>query len=166
MPLNFTPNGHLSPAKEISSNENELVYYFVDGISNSNTRKQLFNSYLNFILDFSQKISPNFTLWINGSFVTKKAHPNDIDLVIFLEAFIFQDKQVELNSIQQKYQEENLDLYFVKAYPKEHKRYFWYISKQMEWRHLFTKTRKHKRTGKSFSKGFLTISYHDEEQFT
>ncbi|MFK7908228.1 MAG: hypothetical protein AB8B69_24070 [Chitinophagales bacterium] len=166
MPLNFTPKGHLSPAKEISSNENELADYFVDRISNSNTRKQLFDSYLNLMLDFRQKISSDFTVWINGSFVTQKTHPNDIDLVIFLEAFIFQDKQVELNSLKQKYQEENLDLYFVKAYPESHKRHFWYVSKQIEWRHLFTKTRKQKRTGKSFSKGFSTISYHDEEQFT
>lgn len=163
MPLTFTRHGHLTPSKEILSNENELTKFFVDKIIDSITRKRLYDNYLNFINEFIEQITPNFTVWINGSFVTLKLNPNDIDFVVFLEGAIVQEKQKELEALQKKYETQNLDLYFVKVYPKNHKRHFWYISKQMEWRHLFTKTKQQKRTRKSFSKGFLKIEYHEHE---
>ncbi|MEZ4885724.1 MAG: hypothetical protein R3E32_13405 [Chitinophagales bacterium] len=140
-----------------------MIEYLVEKIRSSTTRKLLFESYLDFITQFSEQITPNFTVWIDGSFVTLKRNPNDIDIVVFLEGFVFLNKQNELAKIQQEYQAKDLDLYFVRIYPKDHKRHFWYISKQIEWKHLFTKTRQRQRTGKSFSKGFLKIEYYEQK---
>lgn len=126
----------------------------------------MFESYLNLIADFSEQITSNFTVWIDGSFVTKKVNPNDIDLVIFLEASVFQEKEVELKSLELKYKAEDMDLYFVKIYPENHKKYTLYKLDKADWNFLFTKTKRHARTRKSFSKGFLSIKYHEKEQTT
>jgi len=123
----------------------------------------LFENYLNLIADFSEQISPNFTVWIDGSFVTQKINPNDIDLVIFLEATIFREKETELKSLERTYKLEDLDLYFVKIYPENHKKYTAYKLDKADWNFLFTKTKRHTRTRKSFSKGFLSIEYHEEQ---
>jgi len=45
---------------------------FVTAFSQSTTRRQLFENYLGYVQDFKAMLTPNFTQWINGSFVTKK----------------------------------------------------------------------------------------------
>ena len=73
--------------------------------------------------------------------MTSKLNPNDIDIVTFLKADIYQDKISKLADFQgiKVKTEQKLDCYFVKEYPTEHINYeiiTHYDS--VEWFHLFS----------------------------
>lgn len=62
----------------------EFYRIFVEDFPSSQTRKDIFNSFCTFIAF----ISENFEIceiWADGSFVTKKMNPNDIDILIFFD---------------------------------------------------------------------------------
>ncbi len=82
--LKFDENGYLKPAKRIETTLDEFRQFFVDAFPKSNTRQRLFENYMDWIFDFQREIFPYFTHWIDGSFVTQKQHPKDIDFVTFL----------------------------------------------------------------------------------
>jgi len=75
--LNFDEFGNLTPYQAIDT----LEAYFVTAFPKSTTRKRLFENYLRYIYRFQDEVFPFFEQYINGSFVTKKENPKDIDLV-------------------------------------------------------------------------------------
>jgi hypothetical protein len=79
--LNFDERGNLKPYECIHSSVDELKDYFVTAIK-SETRISNFEKYLKYSADLKQ-LSGGKSLkqWINGSFVTMKPDPDDIDLV-------------------------------------------------------------------------------------
>jgi hypothetical protein len=159
--MEFDELGYLSPYKVIETNLETFERIFVSNFENSDTRKKLFQNYVSYINDFKNQISDNFYQWIDGSFVTSKLNPNDIDIVTFLNADIYQDKISQLADFQgiKLKTEQKLDCYFVKEYPVEHKNYeiiTHYDS--VEWFHLFSKSRV-QRDGKRHSKGIIQINF-------
>lgn len=97
--LQFDQNGYLTPSTIHQITLDEFQGIFVDAFANSETRRRLFDNYLDWVFDFRRDIFPEFTQWINGSFVTQKLNPNDIDFVTFLEGSVFEnrDKQYEMD---------------------------------------------------------------------
>jgi len=83
--LNFDSRGNLKPYRSIPSFVEEMKNYFVDGIK-SETRKNNFEKYIQYAKDL-KKHSGGFDLkqWVDGSFVTRKTNPKDIDIVTFLD---------------------------------------------------------------------------------
>ena len=90
--ITFTDEGFIFPNEKINVDLATLKTIFVDNFPNSTTRKTLYDNYLRYIDDFSKQITPNFTQWINGSFVTLKENPNDIDFVTFIDVDILLEK--------------------------------------------------------------------------
>ncbi len=82
--MEFDELGFLSPYKLIETDLETFESVFVSNFKNSDTRKKVFQNYLSYIHDFKNQISNNFYQWIDGSFVTSKLNPNDIDIVTFL----------------------------------------------------------------------------------
>ncbi len=97
-------------------------------------------------------------------FTTTKEFPQDIDLVIFADYNVFQEKMNEFKILlaNQKADKKRLDIHKVEVYPKSHKNYEtiyepnWYY-----WLDLFSHTRKDRRTKKRQSRGFIKIIYHE-----
>lgn len=159
--MEFDELGYLSPYKVIETDLETFERLFVSNFGNSNTRNKLFQNYLTYIENFKNQISESFYQWIDGSFVTSKLNPNDIDIVTFLNANIYQEKIAKLTGFQgiKLKTEQKLDCYFVKEYPVEHKNYeiiTHYGS--VEWFHLFSKSRV-QRNGKKYSKGIIQINF-------
>ncbi len=159
--MEFDDYGNLFPYKLIETDIETFERNFVLNFKNSDTRNKLFQSYLTYIDNFKNQISENFYQWIDGSFVTSKLNPNDIDIVTFLDANIYQEKLAKLADFQgiKLKTEQKLDCYFVKEYPIEHKNYeiiTHYDS--VEWFHLFSKSRV-QRNGKRYSKGIVQINF-------
>jgi hypothetical protein len=159
--MEFDELGYLSPYKVIETNLETFERIFVSNFENSDTRKKLFQNYVSYINDFKNQISENFYQWIDGSFVTSKLNPNDIDIVTFLNADIYQYKTPQLADFQgiKLKTEQKSDCYFVKEYPAEHKNHeiiTHYDS--VEWFHLFSKSRV-QRNGKRHSKGIIQINF-------
>ena len=116
--LKFTDEGYLTPIDGIELDLATFQTTFVDEFPNSQTRHYLFNNYLEYLRLFSRNITPKFEQWINGSFVTQKENPNDIDFVTFIEASIFERREKELEAFWSfSLEDEGLDAYIVKIYP-------------------------------------------------
>jgi hypothetical protein len=159
--MEFDELGFLSPYKLIETDLETFESVFVSNFKNSDTRKKVFQNYLSYIHDFKNQISNNFYQWIDGSFVTSKLNPNDIDIVTFLKAENYESNLLKLADFQgiKLKIEQKLDCYFVKEYPIEHKNYeiiTHYDS--VEWFHLFSKSRV-QRNGKRYSKGIIQINF-------
>ena len=85
----FDIRGYLQPAERILTTVDELKGSFVDAFEESETREQIFEQYLIFNEAFGREITPNFTQWLDGSFVSNKNNPNDLDILILLNATDF-----------------------------------------------------------------------------
>lgn len=68
----------------------ELKEVFVNSFPNSETQHTIFASYCQFVEDFTREICPVFTHWIDGSFITNKLNPNDMDFVVHVEDLMFE----------------------------------------------------------------------------
>ena len=116
---------------------------------------------MNFVHDFSTQVSDQFTQWIDGSFVTAKERPNDIDFVTFINYELFEAKEklihenFRLEGAKIKY---GVDAYTVRQYPEEHAKYMLYRSAWVYWYHWFSQTKKN-RAKKKYSKGFVEIEF-------
>jgi hypothetical protein len=159
--MQFDELGHLFPYKVIEIDLETFEEFFVTGFDKSVTRQKLFQNYLSYVNNFKKQIGDNFYQWIDGSFVTTKLNPNDIDIVTFLNFENYENNIFQIADFQgyKLKSEQHLDCYFVKKYPIEHKNYeiiTHYDS--VEWFHLFSKTRV-QRNGKRYSKGIIQINF-------
>lgn len=156
--LIFNNSGLLVPDKKIVSNIDELEYHFVDQIS-SKKRKKIFENFQKYNEDFKEHCELKvLTQWIDGSFVTRKQNPGDIDLVTFINTKEIQRIGNKIYDFVFPNSEKiyGVDGYVVEVYPKDHKENFKTISDSAYWNERFTKTRRN-RTGNKLSKGFLEI---------
>lgn len=160
--LEFDAKGFLKPYKMIETNLEEFQMFFVHSFEESATREYLFAEYFDFIQDFKREVGGNIIVWIDGSFVTNKLNPNDLDLVILIDDAIYTEKYSHIyqyfnnHSKDKKYI--NLDIYTVRIYPTNHPMYKFSQSDKAYWYDWFTKTRKNYQH-KQFQKGFIQLNF-------
>jgi len=159
MSLDFDENGFLKPYEIIDCDLMSLETIFVENFPNSRTRRSLFNNYLKYIHEFSNRITRNFIQWLDGSFVSQKENPNDIDFVTFIDYKTY-ELQEDLLDIFWSFslEVEGLDAYLVKVYPKSHKKHHRFLEQRQEWIKTYSKTKALKNNLR-FSKGFLDIKF-------
>jgi hypothetical protein len=160
--LTFTPEGFLTPFEKINVDLATFERTFVTDFPNSETRKTLFYNYLRYIDSFSKEITPNFTQWIDGSFVTQKENPNDIDLVTFIDQkyYIQNDESEKLDKFFSfSWENEKIDAYIVGVFTKNTSLYENHtIHFQNQWNELFITTRA-TSDNQIFQKGFIEIIF-------
>ena len=153
--MQFDDNGYLQPYKAITSNVNEIVNEFCF----TEQRTLLYQNFVALIAELQTLLGIDFEVWLNGSFISKKPVPNDIDLVIFVDFAVFEKVEKELAKFRtlEYRKEKGLHCFFEPVYPVQHKYFSNYEMNQKQW--LFDFTRKlDKRTNKYLSKGLLTIN--------
>ena len=98
--------------------------------------------------------------WIDGSFVTKKAAPGDIDLVTFIDNRSINLLGTAIEQFKYPFSMEiyGVDAYLVKTYRTDDEKYPLYIGDSMYWMNSFDKTHRG-RNGHKLPKGFLEIIY-------
>ena len=86
----------------------EFKERFVDSFTESYTRKSRFEGFLNFIKYISKNInSSKYKLIVDGSFITTKINPNDIDFLIVFEYSKLSEKEYDF--VENEYEkQENL----------------------------------------------------------
>lgn len=124
MELEFDELGYLKPHQIIRCDLESVKEYFVTAFPVSKTRHQLWESYLQYVQDLQNKVTPHFIQWLDGSFLTKKHDPKDIDIVTFIDSEVFKAKE----SVLEKYwsfalEPQGLDAYFVEVYHRTDSRY-------------------------------------------
>ena len=151
--MEFDENGYLKPYKihEIEIDIFEKVFVWNDD------RIKLFDEYLNYIIFLKEFELGSFFQWIDGSFVSKKVKPNDIDIVTFIDFEKYDEHFKEITKLQKQFK--GLDTYFVKVFPENHPSEFIYKLDKTEWNFQFSFSRMNTKTGKSSKKGFVQINF-------
>jgi len=151
--MQFDENGFLTPFKIIETDFEEFKETFV-----TNTRREyLFEEYFRFLQTLQGLGLGSFFQWINGSFVTQKNAPKDMDVVTFIDYRNLSSKTEK--ALPKIFRTETLDCYFVVSYPEEHKSYNLYKMDRAEWYFLFSTTRRDMKTGKTWNKGFVQLNF-------
>lgn len=131
---------------------------FVEAFAESTTRRQLFDSYVRFNDQIRALLPEGFTQWIDGSFVSQKQNPGDIDVLTFVDYQRYEQQEQEIDQLKQAHRRHRpvvVDAYFIQVYPESHPLWILYNSNRVEWLHLWSRTYRPPRR----NKGFLAITY-------
>lgn len=156
--FSFNTAGLLMPSSVIESTLVEFEECFAID-SPSDVRRILFKQYINYKNSLKELCNKSeLKQWIDGSFVTKKLNPFDIDLITFIDFETVKAKERELKEFIYPISSISyvLDCYIVIVYPEDHKFHFIYKSDCSYWINQFDKT-KPNRSHKRIPKGFIEI---------
>ncbi|SDE50905.1 hypothetical protein SAMN04487996_105239 [Dyadobacter soli] len=154
--MEFDIQGNLKPYDIICTDWSTFKAEFVDAFPRSSTRRVIFENFSMYMEKLVAIIGKDFHQWIDGSFVTRKLNPGDIDFVTFINAKTFSQNERVLNDLRAESQEKSLRLdgYFVKDFPRNHKRFVHSYLDSVQWMHDFVKDSR-----KGQSKGFIQLNY-------
>jgi hypothetical protein len=158
--MEFDSNGFLIPYEPIflSLSDFELM------LAQNEHRKGIFQTYLAFIESLKTLGIMTFEHWLNGSFVSKKVKPNDLDILIFVSTFDFFKFEKELELLKRTYKSKQLDIFYIIKRTEFDKDFMLYQSDYMEWLHLFSKTRRNLNTGIRHNKSFIQLNFNFDEK--
>ena len=155
--LTFNEQGLLTPADGISATIDELYDIFVVPFPESETRSRLFADWTKYNRMLRQELDKDFTQWVDGSFVTQKLNPKDIDIVSFIPSYLFRKFEKRLDYYwTDNWEKEGVDAYLVEQYMDRHSRFSEFEATLENWRRLYTST-KAKDNFAGANKGFLIV---------
>lgn len=154
--ITFNSRGLLEPAGPIRLTLTELHDYFVT----SSRRQLLFDGFVNYLNEMRTICQTPLTYWINGSFVTKKVNPGDVDFCVFIDysLFITHEEQLVKFGCQNKEQLGAIDAFIIHRYPLDDPKLKITEADSKYWMAQWTKTRPNKNR-KSYPKGFIELIY-------
>jgi hypothetical protein len=94
MGIQYDSRGYLKPYDKIPISIENIGDHFVRPFTSSSTRMLLLEQFISFTSDLSKAVNGPLRVWIDGSFVTLKQNPNDIDLVVFIENEVIKSKSI------------------------------------------------------------------------
>lgn len=105
----FNEKGLLNPGFfEYKLNEFEKI--FVNDFYESQSRKVIFKGFIKWLKQLLTFCYPD-EIWIDGSFVTSKINPNDIDVVVFVDLMVLYNNKIELEEMRNFGEENFCDTY-------------------------------------------------------
>ncbi|MBI1226755.1 MAG: hypothetical protein GC192_16085 [Bacteroidetes bacterium] len=155
--LTFNSHGLLTPQEAIPADLEMVKLNFVDAFPKSKTRARLYENLIQFNETLQKEVFPWYEMWVNGSFVTKKQNPKDVDVVVFLDAEVYKLREKKLDKILAYcFEKLRIDAYFVLVFPENHK---FFTSTQLnrnDWFIFFTTLKSGSR------KGFLQLIFENK----
>ncbi len=106
-------------------------------------RKRIFENYTIFIEKLNGLGLTHFYQYIDGSFVTTKHYPKDIDFVTFVDFEFFHQNITQMIDFKNEW----LDCFFAPIYPQNHAFNFRNDLEHFEWKCLFGWDREDKQKG-------------------
>jgi hypothetical protein len=156
----FDKKGNLSPYEPIQATVAELEKYFVESFESA-TRRDNFEKYIRYSSDLKKLLGDQpLRQWVNGSFVTKKNNPKDVDLITFIDHKTVRKLGSKLDDFRPRlsWEKYGVDAYLLEVYPDSSEFQKFTRLDIAEWQDLFSKSRPN-RKGQKFKKGFLEIIY-------
>ena len=159
MDLKYDLRGNLQP---FGKNELSLSLFkalFVDAHASDSTRHTIFNNFNTYTCEMKKTLQCPLKIWIDGSFVTKKTNPKDIDIVTLLPYIQIEKHQKILEDKflnRQLLKMIRVDAYIIRIYPENHQTHYKTSADLIYWEHWFSKSRKN-RAGKRFAKGYVEL---------
>ena len=109
MEIEFDKNGYLTGYAEPVSVDRFIVNYHFS--RSSVNRRELWKRAEEFLDILSSYSLPVLEIWIDGSFISQKAVPNDIDMVVFIGADFLEGNRSSFDSLDNAYK--NLDVKWI-----------------------------------------------------
>lgn len=164
--ITFTTKGLLWPDRGIEVSHQECQQVFTeDPLPGYEHRKRLWQQYETWLADYRVKVDPRPEVWIDGSFVSQRAVPRDIDLVVKVPSHRYHHPSVQdyfqllLATKPGPDEPGGLDLYPLVVYPEAHPEHDHYLSDAAYWQHFFSRTRPNRRNPHGDRKGFIILRY-------
>ena len=151
--LQFDENGNLTPYQSIETTMAEFEKTFVSNFPRSQTRPAIFENYLRYLSDLKALVGGGFFQFLNGSFVTRKLNPADLDVVTFLDFDWIEAHETELRPFKTAGFYPRVDGYFEKTYPENHPFFARYRADLAYWHQIFIRSRFQK------PKGFIKLIF-------
>ena len=161
MEIKFDERGNLQPYEVIEISLETFEEVFVNAYQVESTRHRLYENYKIYTSDLKEILEREFYQLIDGSFVTKKNSPKDIDLVTVIDCRDYESNKKILESKFASFSGRanyKVDAYIISKYPENHKSHIIFRSDLLYWWDLFGKTRMN-RVKKQFKKGIIRINY-------
>ena len=137
--INFDSRGYIIPNGIITVTLSE----FEETFCYNNRRRLIFENYNFFIEKLKDLGLTHFYQYIDGSFITNKRYPKDIDFVTFIDFEFFHQNITKMMDFRNEW----LDCYFAPIYPKNHAFSFRNDLEHFEWQYLFGWDREDKQKG-------------------
>ena len=133
--MDFDAYGHLTPYELIESNLEAFEAAFVSNFPESTTRKRIFERYVAYVEELRKIVGDGFTQWVDGSFVTQKVNPRDIDFLTFLEIDRYEQNREAVDSFRKRRSEKGVltDGYFLFIRPVGYSQRHLYELDRDEW---------------------------------
>ncbi|GAB4018603.1 hypothetical protein GCM10028808_53710 [Spirosoma migulaei] len=147
--MTFDSFGNLSPYSLIITDWKIIESQFVEPFLQSISRLAIYKALLEYLTELKVALGVPLVIWLDGSFTTNKPNPNDVDFVIFVDTYTFQQHQLTIQRFRAKRLEPNslIDGYFVEVFPTSHTNYFITESDTIEWYHRFSRDRNKRKKG-------------------
>lgn len=161
MKFSFDIRGYLEPHEKIETDLDSFKENLVDGITNSKTRQKLYEGYLKYNEDLKLLLKgQQYTQWVDGSFVSNKINPKDVDLVNLIDHELVDKFEIELNQFIKFNSKDRygVDGYILRIYPQGHPKYVRTQSDLVYWETWFSKSKINRRKQR-FPKGFLELKF-------
>jgi hypothetical protein len=166
--MEFDDFGNLTPYGKIDSDLETGKKKLVEDFAPQNQkRKELWSHLATYNARIKNLMNTDWEQWIDGSFVTRKQEPNDIDLVNFIEYSDDGNERLSANWDEAKnlfameegaksssYNSLKMDGYLEPIYPASHPLYNSYQRKWNYWNKWFGYNKENERP-----KGFLSIKH-------
>ena len=156
--LNFDQHGFLYPHSGQSTDTANFYSQFVANFPTSRTRATLYHEWTKYNQLLRKEVGDSFEQWINGSFVTSKLNPKDIDVVSFIPAHLYERHEGVLDKFwSDTWEDEGVDAYIVRVYPPDDARFISATQiDYQQWARRYSST-KPDMNFVSHPKGFLTM---------
>ena len=164
--IELNQRGLIIPDYNVPATILEFATVFVWNIPVSQ-RQTLFSKYLDYMTSMYDLLNDlPFVQCIDRSFTTSDAHPNDIDIVTFINFNVIAQFGKDLGQFKYPLSlSYGMDAYIVRVFPPEHRSFALYVGDRAYWLDRFSKTERNRR-GIVYRKGFLELTHSDEERTT
>ncbi|AQG78620.1 DUF6932 family protein [Spirosoma montaniterrae] len=150
--LIFDEYGFLKPYEPIKIDLDMLEHVFVREFANSITRQTIFEQYRAYTDRLLTLLPGGFTQWIDGSFVSRKLDPNDIDVLTFIDADLYSRHERALKELKNEFAQGagRVDVHFIRIYAEGHRYRPHFESDRVQWLFDWSRTNTRPRRNKGF----------------
>lgn len=161
MEFSFDIRGHLTPYGKNQIDHKQFKEGFVDPFDEDSSRHELYKGFIKYNNHLKDLLNnQKYIQWVDGSFISRKINPRDIDLVSLVDNALVEKYETELAKFVQKKSKLSygIDGFIVRVYPQDHPKYVRTKTDLIYWENWFSMSRKNRRKQR-FPKGFIELQF-------
>lgn len=134
--IEFDENGFVKPYRPVLTDLTTLEEVFVLEFPTSTTRRGHFEQYREYNSRLLELLLGGFTQWVDGSFVSRKLNPNDIDVLTFFDHSFYYLNERKIRALKEEFANKaggRVHAHPIRVYPESHPLRHLYESDRVQW---------------------------------